>query len=161
MKQNMLKEIKQMQQDPIISFNVGGIIYRVSRNLLLQYPNTMLHMAASDMEINNNDAPIMIQRDGHRFQYGLDWMLITSCSWELPASLDCEAFYTDMEYFGFRVDQRICVPLDVKYVDGVQFHIITWDICRPAPGFFFESNNRLITFSAYHLIFYWQHHEVQ
>jgi BTB/POZ domain len=106
LKKTRKQEIKHRMQDTIISLNVGGIIYRVRRNLLLQSPNTLLGMAAADMNDTDDEASIIIQRDGCRFQYVLDWMQTTSDEWDLPTSVDREAFYTDMECYGFCVDTQ-------------------------------------------------------
>jgi BTB/POZ domain len=59
----------------IITFDVGGQIYRVSKDLLTRFPNTMLYATVSDVTESNDDDPIFIERNGNRFQYILDYML--------------------------------------------------------------------------------------
>jgi hypothetical protein len=60
---------------PTITFDVGGTIYKVSRSLINQYPDTMLARMVSDTWLNGNQKePLFIDRNGERFQYCLDYM---------------------------------------------------------------------------------------
>ena len=58
----------------IITFNIGGKIYQVSKDLLNKYPDTMLYMVTSEIETNNHNEPIFIDGNSERFPYIIDYM---------------------------------------------------------------------------------------
>lgn len=63
----------------------------------------MICMAASDINTSNHDDPIFIDRNGHRFQYVLNYMRDdTLVSLDSQSKGEREDFYRDMEYYGFR-----------------------------------------------------------
>ena len=102
-----------------IHFNVGGTKYEVSKSLIETYPDTMLATMISDRwqhHDNDNDDDtndgtttdkvLFIDRNGHRFQYVLDYMRdqhVHSTMGVTGASIRKE-----LEYFGF-----VNVPPDV------------------------------------------------
>jgi hypothetical protein len=51
---------------------------------------------------NDGNDPILIDRNGERFQYILEYMRDTKAS--LPFSLSKEAILRDLQYFGLNVD---------------------------------------------------------
>lgn len=84
----------------IITFDVGGQIYRVSKNLQLTFPDTMQCMAASDLDTSNHDGQIFIDRNGHRFQYVLDYIRDdTLVSLDSLSKVDREDFFREMECY--------------------------------------------------------------
>lgn len=90
----------------IITFDIGGHIYHISKTLLLQFPNSMLYMTASDIETCNDNDPIYINRNGNRFQYVLSYMRDyddnnNNSTIDLPPTMNREAFYNDMDFFWF------------------------------------------------------------
>ena len=102
-----------------IHFNVGGTKYEVSKSLIETYPDTMLatmisdrwqhHDDDNDDDTNDGtttDKVLFIDRNGHRFQYVLDYMRdqhVHSAMGVTGASIRKE-----LEYFGF-----VNVPPDV------------------------------------------------
>ena len=93
-----------------VRFDVGGTIYKVSRSLIGQYPDTMLSRMVSktwldvDVSDNNtdqqNEDPLFIDRDGERFRYVLDYMR-DGPEIALPITVSKESLVKDLEYFGF------------------------------------------------------------
>lgn len=89
-----------------VTFDVGGKIYRVSRSLLDQHPDTMLARYASDTWFpkgENNDetdtsSPLFIERNGERFQYVLDYM--RDGVLDIPITVSKDAMIRDLSYFG-------------------------------------------------------------
>lgn len=129
----------------MITFIVGGQIYQVSKDLLLQYPNSMLCMAISDDDEYNE--PIYIERNGHRFQYVLDY--IRDRRIDLPTTISPAAFFRDMEYYGFRCcDHDIYCPKELQYLHGMQLHTITWDVSCASVGLQFRNKNQSVTLPA-------------
>lgn len=149
-----------MSRNKIITFNVGGKHYDISRSLLELYPNTVLATAASETwnnhgdNNNNNCEPIFIERDGKRFRYILDYMRDGKV--HLPANIPKQAFICDLDYLGFHnlsidsiqihsneLNNPFC-PEDLKYEHGIQFHQITWDVTRANSNMKFENKNHLV-----------------
>lgn len=102
-----------MSRNPdTVRFDVGGTIYRVSRSLIQQYPDTMLARITSDTwsqqraqsdgggGVKLDDEPIFLERDGGRFRHVLDYMR-DGGRIHLPHTVCREAFLRDLDYFGF------------------------------------------------------------
>jgi BTB/POZ domain len=97
--------IISMLAGDIITFDIGGKIYRASKSILAKYPGTMLYIAASGIEESNHDKPIFIDGNGERFQYVLDYIRFRKV--ELPSHIGIESFVNDLDYYGFvHVDQE-------------------------------------------------------
>jgi BTB/POZ domain len=129
----------------IITFDVGGQIYPVSKDLLQSFPNTMLSMAATDITTNNHDNPIFIERNGYRFQYVLDYKHDGNKMLNfLPGSIRKELLFMDLEYFGF-VDYKEEIPHEMKNLHGIQYHRIVWDTTKAASGLVFGNDNLIVT----------------
>lgn len=133
----------------IISFNVGGTIYRIPKALLQRYPDTMLYMAASNIETSNDDNPIIIERNGQGFQYIIDYMRNDSMNDDMIDSLDSSsetAFFQDMIYYGFvPIHHDIYFPKDVMNLDGVDYQSVVWDVSVASAGLIFENENQDVT----------------
>ena len=99
-------------EDAMVRLNVGGHRYDVPRSLFELYPRSMLARLVSDEwntdEINNHDdgssdyheddTIIFIDRNGHRFQYVLDYMRDREVN--LPMTESIEATRKELEYYG-------------------------------------------------------------
>jgi BTB/POZ domain/SPRY domain len=131
---------------PIITFDVGGQVYCVSKDLLQKFPDTLLCRAASDITMNNHDDPIFIKRNGHRFQYVLDYMRDSRILGMIDHNICKEALYKDLDFFGFENyrDGNKLLPKDVKRLDGVQYHQIVWDSANTTYGLIFQQSNKII-----------------
>lgn len=98
----------QDEYNQIVTFNVGGTHYEVSRSLINQFPDTMLARLSSetwspqtdDGDSNYKGAPLFIERDGERFRYCLDYMRDGGIV-DLPATVSKAALLRDLEYYGF------------------------------------------------------------
>lgn len=91
-----------MDNESIITFNVGGKIYSVKQSLLNRYPETMLGITSSLWNNNehNNNEPIFIDRNGDRFSYIIDYMRDQQ-KIMLPFSITKESIVKDLEFYGF------------------------------------------------------------
>ena len=107
-----------------IHFNVGGTKYEVSKSLIETYPDTMLATMISDRwqhHDNDNDDDtndgtttdkvLFIDRNGHRFQYVLDYMRDQHV--HSPMGVTGASIRKELEYFGF-----VNVPPDVINLPG-------------------------------------------
>ena len=88
----------------IVTFNVGGTHYEVSRSLISQFPDTMLARLSSEtwrrQSNHGEEKPLFIERNGERFQYCLDYMRDGGVV-DLPATVSKAALLRDLEYYGF------------------------------------------------------------
>jgi hypothetical protein len=91
-------EENQLVDQKVVTFDVGGTIYRVSRTLLDSHPDTMLARLASDTWNTGNGEAIFIERNGTRFECVLDYLRDGSVS--VPLSVSKEALKTDLGYYG-------------------------------------------------------------
>jgi SPRY domain len=69
----------------------------------------------------------------------------------LPSNVSKQTLYMDLDYFGFDYNNEMIIPRDVKYLAGIQFHEVVWDITRAAPGLTFDYTNKIVktkTFGA-------------
>lgn len=83
-----------------VKLNVGGQFYEVARTTIDRHPNTMLcNLVSQRWQPDENDEPLFIDRNGHRFQFVLDWMRDGEVN--LPVTESYEAFRQELEYFGF------------------------------------------------------------
>mmetsp|Transcript_27304 Transcript_27304/g.31197 ORF Transcript_27304/g.31197 Transcript_27304/m.31197 type:complete len:236 (+) Transcript_27304:281-988(+) len=83
-------------------FNVGGIVYQVSRSLLQSHPDTMLAKSASDQWQEDPESEIFIERNGFRFQFVLDY-LRDGCKC-LPITESKIDFIKELEYYNIKVN---------------------------------------------------------
>jgi hypothetical protein len=112
-----------------VRFDVGGTIYRVSRLLLEQHPNTMLARMVSktwlceEEDNERKDEPLFIDRDGERFRYVLDFMR-DGPNVSLPVTVSKEGFLKDLDYFGFDSvnpnDISMCSSYTSKKMDELE-----------------------------------------
>jgi K+ channel tetramerisation domain. len=88
----------------IVTFNVGGTRYQVSRSLLDQFPHSMLSKSASKQWQEDRESEIFIERNGVRFQYVLDYMRDGKVG--LPVSQTKTSILAELEYFGIDVADK-------------------------------------------------------
>jgi hypothetical protein len=97
--------------DPI-KFNVGGTRYEVSQSLIDSFPNTLLAKSASKQWNKRLNNEIFIERDGHRFQYVLDYMRDGHAN--IPVGASKDAVLEDLKYYGFDNIKEVNVSKVVK-----------------------------------------------
>ena len=88
----------------VITFDVGGRVYKLSRALLESFPDTMLSRLASDTWQPDPTQTIFIDRNGDRFQYCLDYLRDNVIS--LPLTVSKKAVIIELEYFGIDYDRN-------------------------------------------------------
>lgn len=91
-----------------VEFDVGGTVFKVSKSLLEQHPDTMLARMASDTwnksendEASNESKPLFIERNGSRFQFVLDYMRDGKVSLRVFQEVTKESVLQELEYYGF------------------------------------------------------------
>ena len=114
------KETSDNEVAPLlVTFNVGGTKYQVSRSLLDQHPDIMLTRMVSDTwhaegdEANNE---FFIERDGARFAYVLDYMRDGRVS--LPGgNTVCtkSSLLNELTYFGFKNVDKSSVEVEFSH----------------------------------------------
>ena len=101
---------KRQEFCEIVSFDVGGKLYRFCASLLAKYPSTKLAriykkkrnriLESSDSESDNNDV-VFLDGNPDRFQYVLDYMRRRYDIMYLPNTVSKEAFLNDLDSYGF------------------------------------------------------------
>jgi K+ channel tetramerisation domain. len=92
----------------IVTFNVGGTRYQVSRSLLDQFPNSMLSKSASEQwQKDPKSDEIFIERNGVRFQYVLDYMRDGKV--DVPLSQTKASILAELDYFGIDVADKTVI----------------------------------------------------
>jgi hypothetical protein len=90
-----------------VTFDVGGKIYRVSRSMVEQHPDSVLARLISDTWTtalsrddgeNTNNRALFIDRDGDRFAHVLDFMRYGKVT--LPYDVPADQFLFDLDFFG-------------------------------------------------------------
>lgn len=106
-----------------LSVDVGGTLYRVSRSLLEQYPNTMLTRMASEAWQENPNDTLFIERDGRRFAYVLDFMRDAKVS--IPAAvgggITKASVLDELTYFGFENVDHNCIQTEFSPFDAPKY----------------------------------------
>ena len=103
---------------PTVEFDVGGTVYKVSKSLLEQHPDTMLtRMASETWNKRDKDGsikqskPLFIERNGKRFQFVLDYMRDGKVSLPIYQEVTKESMLQELEYYGF-------VDIDSGAIEG-------------------------------------------
>lgn len=93
---------KELRATTTVTFNVGGHPYVVARDTIERYPETMLANMVSQrwQQDSNDNSPLFIDSDGHRFRYVLDWMRHGEVY--LPVTESYDAFRRDLGFYGFQ-----------------------------------------------------------
>jgi BTB/POZ domain len=89
----------------IVTFDVGGTTYRVSRSTIESFPESMLARLVSETwNEQGDDTPIFIDRSGSRFEYVLDYLRDGTV--DVPISMSKRALLNDFDYYGIQVDPK-------------------------------------------------------
>ena len=106
-----------------LTVDVGGTVYRVSRSLLEQYPNTMLTRMASETWQEDPTDTLFIERDGRRFAYVLDYMRDTKVS--IPAGgqggITKASVLAELTYFGFENVDHNCIQTEFCHFEAPKY----------------------------------------
>lgn len=88
----------------IVQLDVGGTLYKVSRDTLERCEGSMLASLISDhwKEGNSDDEHIFIDRNGRLFEYVLDYLRANKVY--LPASVNINAVKEEFEFYGIAAD---------------------------------------------------------
>lgn len=87
----------------IVQLDVGGTLYKVSRDTLARCEGSMLAKLVSDhWKEGNSDEPIFIDRNGRLFEYVLDYLRTNKLY--LPGSVSRAAVKEECEFYGISLD---------------------------------------------------------
>ena len=87
----------------IVQLDVGGTVYKVSRDTLERCEGSMLANLISDhWKEGNSDEPIFIDRNGLLFQYVLDYLRMEKVY--LSSTVNTAAIKEEFEFYGIHVD---------------------------------------------------------
>jgi hypothetical protein len=103
----------------IVTFNVGGTRYQVSRSLLNQFPKSMLCKSASEQWRQDIDSEIFIERNGIRFQFVLDFMRDGKV--DVPITQTQASILAELEYFGIDVVDKTLVKYSTQFMSFNEF----------------------------------------
>lgn len=122
MKRNPIGNANSNLSSPkIVTFNIGGHLYEVSRSLLRQFPESVLAMKAEEAPYGIMPVPISLDRDGERFRYCLAFMRDGRVS--LPVSVSKQAVLKDLEFYGLALEDDGLVDESSAHVAAAD-HII-------------------------------------
>ena len=82
----------------VVTFNVGGQPYQVSRTLLNSHPETMLAKSASERWQADSDSEIFIERDGEMFRHVLSYLRDGRV--DLPVTVTKKGLLSELKYYG-------------------------------------------------------------
>jgi len=82
----------------VVTFNVGGQLYQVSRTLLSSHPETMLAKSASERWQDDSDSDIFIERDGEMFRHVLSYLRDGRV--DLPLTIRKKGLLSELKYYG-------------------------------------------------------------
>jgi BTB/POZ domain len=89
----------------IVTFDVGGTSYRVSRSTIESFPESMLARLVSETwNEQDNDTPIFIDRNGSRFELVLDYLRDGTV--DVPISMSRRSLLIDFDYYGIQVEPK-------------------------------------------------------
>ena len=80
-----------------VQFDVGGKLFKVSRDLIDQHPETMLAKLISETWEKEPDKPVFIDRDGDLFSHVLNYLRYGSIM--LPPSIPQPMFDRELDYY--------------------------------------------------------------
>lgn len=99
-----------------VTFDVGGKLFKVSRALIDDHPDTMLAKMISEAweKKNDEDTPLFIDRDGDIFSHVLNYLRYGSI--DLPLCVPETMFQRELDYYGI-------IPQDgtIKSMSYVEF----------------------------------------
>jgi hypothetical protein len=87
----------------IVQLDVGGTLYKVSRDTLERCEGSMLSSLISDQwKEGNTDEPIFIDRNGRLFEHVLDYLRASKVF--LPSTVNIDAVKEEFEFYGIDAD---------------------------------------------------------
>jgi hypothetical protein len=87
----------------IVYLDVGGTLYKVSRDTLERHKGSMLATLVSNQwKEGTTNEPIFIDRNGRLFEYVLDYLRANKLY--LPATVNLNAMMDEFVYYGVDVD---------------------------------------------------------
>jgi hypothetical protein len=94
-----------------VQFDVGGKIFKVSRALIDEHPDTMLAKMISEAWENENDKdkPLFVDRDGDLFAHVLNYLRYGSI--DLPHSIPKTMFQRELDYYGIAAEDGTVKPM--------------------------------------------------
>ena len=84
-----------------VTFDVGGKMYKVSRSLLGQHPETVLAKLVDDKWLDDPSKAVFIDRNGIVFEYVLDYLRYGSV--ELPPNIMMSTVTRELDYYGIDI----------------------------------------------------------
>ncbi len=100
----------------IITFDVGGQKYKVSKSQIDLHPNSMLARCVSEQWRHDLDQEIFIDRDGPLFRYVLTYMR-NNGKVNLPFTVSKDDLVDELVYFGFQ-------DIDLEKIHEGRDHIV-------------------------------------
>jgi hypothetical protein len=93
-----------------VQFDLGGKIFKISRALIDEHPDTMLAKMISEAWENENDKdkPLFIDRDGDLFAHVLNYLRYGSI--DLPPSTPKTMFQRELDYYGIATEDGTIQP---------------------------------------------------
>ncbi|GFH46928.1 hypothetical protein CTEN210_03402 [Chaetoceros tenuissimus] len=107
-----------------VQLDVGGTLYKVSLSLIANFPDSMLASIVSNKWKEKYQEEIFIERNGHRFQYVLDYMRDGEAT--LPKGECAESLYKELEYFGIEFDSAKITSTDCLNIPESIDNYLAW-----------------------------------
>lgn len=131
-----------MDNPETVTFDVGGKLFKVSRNLIEQFSDTMLAKIVSETWNRDSSAAVFIDRDGDIFSHVLNYLRYGSVV--LPISISRAMFDREMDYYGIITDVNTHT---IKQVSSLQALVLVKNKLEDAE---LEHDMFLIAVHAYH-----------
>jgi hypothetical protein len=107
-----------MDNTGTVTFDVGGKLFKVSRNLIEQFSDTMLGKIVSETWQRDSGATVFIDRDGDIFAHVLNYLRYGSIA--LPITISRSMFDREMDYYGIINDVNALTIKQESSVDAMK-----------------------------------------
>ena len=107
-----------MDNPETVTFDVGGKLFKVSRNLIDQFSETMLSKIVSETWQHDSSATVFIDRDGDIFAHVLNYLRYGSIV--LPITISRAMFDREMDYYGIITDVDAHTIKQQSSIDALQ-----------------------------------------
>lgn len=142
----------------IVALDVGGTLYKVSRDTLERCEGSMLASLISDHRKegnSDNKEPIFIDRNGRLFEYVLDYLRASEVY--LPSSVSLDALKKEFVFYGIAADMsKVIAKQGIEYCHSLkaQAFALDMEICASrisaqAEYKFWASDQNVSTLSVY------------